>query len=66
MRACNRPQRSLPPAKDFGREMPDGGLPRQGVARGERHTQKPVDKLLETHAQVLRLTFLKPSGNIWL
>jgi hypothetical protein len=46
--------------------MSDSGLPRQGVARCERHAQEPVDKLLETNAHVRGLTFFKPSGNVGL
>jgi len=52
--------------KDLCREMPDGGFASQGVARGERHAQKPVDKILETDAHVCCLTFFKPGGNIRL
>jgi hypothetical protein len=34
------------------------------IPLGKRHAQKPIDKLLETHARVSRMTFVKPCRNI--
>ena len=40
-------------------EFPGGGIP-----LGKCHAQKPIDKFLETHTQIGRLTFVKPGRNI--
>ena len=39
-------------------------LPCGGIPLGKRHAQKSIDEFLETHAQIGRLTFVKPSRNI--